>query len=161
MAADPPIPPDAGAPESAPPSPQPNGWVPPTDTPKADPSEDPAAQLIRLHLIRNHGNVDDAAANALAERFDHPNDPTRRNAEHALFSQMLMNRLGPLGPLLTPLYSGAKAVAQAAPAPVGRAIDRVSPLPLAAATRPDFNELKWGLSPLWNGVNSLKPKDQQ
>ncbi len=157
----PPLPPDDSTPEDAPPSPMPQGWVPPSDTPKVDPSEDPAAQLIRLHLIRNHGRVDDAAAAALAERFDHPNDPTRRNAEHALFSQMLMNRLGPLGPLMTPLYSGAKALAQAAPAGVGQAIDRVSPLPLASATRPSLSEVKWGLSPLWNGVNSLAPSKDQ
>lgn len=150
-----PLPPDA---EDAPPSPQPNGWVEPADMPRVRTDSDPAAQLIRLHLIRNKGNVDDATAAALAERFDHPNDPTRRNAEHALFSQMLMNRLGPLGPLMTPLYSGAKAIAQAAPASVGQAIDKVSPLPLAAATRPDLSELKWGLSPLWNGVTSLAPK---
>jgi hypothetical protein len=160
VGAAPPLPPDDDSQPEGPTLPQiaPGG---PTPMPRVDPSEDPAAQLIRLHLIRNHGKVDDAAAAALAERFDHPTDPTRRDAEHALFSQMLMNRLGPLGPLLTPLYSGAKALAQAAPTGVGQAIDKVSPLPLAAATRPSLGELKWGLSPLWNGVNSLKPKDQQ
>lgn len=159
MGATPPLPPDDDSQAEGPTLPPmaPGG---PEIPPRVDPGEDPAAQLIRLHLIRNKGNVNDAVAAALAERLDHPTDLTKRNAEHALFSQMLMNRLGPLGPLATPLYSGAKALAQAAPAPIGRAIDRISPLPLAAATRPDLNEVKWGLSPLWNGVNSLAPKDQ-
>ena len=49
--------------------------------------------MIRLHLIRNHGKVDDAAAAALAERFDQPTDPTRRNAELKQMNRCGVSRL--------------------------------------------------------------------
>jgi hypothetical protein len=142
MAAAPPIPADAGEPEQAPPSPQPQGWVPPTPIPSAptnaDPGRDTLARLID-------------AQNA---RQDDPYNTQLRNQEHELFSQHVIDTYGPfLGRAIVtaavPGYAAAKAAAQALPEPIGQAIDKVSPFKLAGATKPDLGEVQAGLKPVF------------
>lgn len=114
----------------------------PTATP--NPGRDTLSQLI-------------AAQNA---RAADPFNTLLRNREHELFSQHVMNTYGPvLGRAIVgaavPTYAAAKAGAQALPSPIGHAIDRVSPFPLAGATKPDMGEVAAGLKPAFGDLPSL------
>jgi hypothetical protein len=116
----------------------------PTAPTNADPGADTLRQLI-------------TAQNA---RQADPFNTLLRNREHELFSQHIINTYGPvLGRAIVgtavPGYAAAKATAQALPAPVGQAIDRVSPFPLAGATKPDMGEVAAGLKPVLHDLPSL------
>ena len=135
----------------------------PNDAPD-QPSDADTATLLQKYLTGAGGRAADATAAATADRMSNPLDPNLRNAEHALFSQSIIDRLGPVAGravvgAAVPAYTGAKAVAQALPAPVGQAIDRVSPFPLAGATKPDMSEVKWGLRPVWGSVAPAESTD--
>ena len=142
MAAQPPLPPDAGTPEGAPPNPTPQGWVPPTPMPTAPTNVDPGADTLRKLIMAQNAREAD------------PYDSALRNQEHELFSQHVIDTYGPvLGRMIVsaavPGYAAAKAAAQALPSPVGQAIDRVAPFKLAGATKPDLGEIQAGLSPVF------------
>ncbi len=122
----------------------------PSDTPDT-------AALIQRYLNGAGGRVADASTAATADRMGDPTSLPLRNAEHALFSQDVIDRLGPvLGRAVVgaavPTYSAAKAVAQALPTPVGQAVDRVAPFRLAGATPPTLDEVRWGLRPVWGSI---------
>lgn len=120
------------------------GNLPPVPIPRADPGRDTLEQLIQAQTAR--------AAD--------PFNTLLRNREHELFSQHVLNTYGPvLGRAIigaaVPGYAATKAVAQALPAPVGQAIDRISPFPLAGATKPDLGEVAAGLKPAFGDLPSL------
>src|SRR5216683_7307675 len=112
------------------------GALPDAPSPTSDAGRDTLQQLIE-------------AKNA---RSGDPFNTLLRNREHELFSQHIINTYGPvLGRAIAgaavPAYAATKAAVQAMPAPIGQAIDRVSPFPLAGATKPDMGEVAAGLKP--------------
>lgn len=120
--------------------------------------------------------------NAWLEQIRHRpgmmHEPNLRNASHAMFVQDLLDRPGmdymhvpggspawlptaagmvrPMVPALAPLYSGAKWLAQNVPG--GQMLDSISPVPLHNASAPSWEEVYWGLRPLWSrlGINERR-----
>jgi hypothetical protein len=124
------------------------------------------ATLIQRYLNGAGGRVVDAAPAATADRMADPMNLPLRNAEHALFSQSVIDQLGPIvgravAGTAVPAYSAAKAVAQALPTPVGQAIDRIAPFKLAGATPPSLDEIRWGLRPVWGSIASQSANTSQ
>lgn len=80
-----------------------------------------------------------------------------RDAEHALASQYTIDTLGPVGYVVVavtvPTYSAAKWVAQTIPG--ADVLAALSPVPLTrqqGASTPSWNEIWWGLRPLWGTI---------
>lgn len=99
-----------------------------------------ANQLIQHYLGEARGDPLQAAAAAKAAREKDPNNIDLRNAEHALFSYYMIDKLGPiLGAAVVgvsvPLYSLVKSLAKM----MGL---------LKKATPPSWQEMQYGLRPL-------------
>lgn len=127
------------------------------------------AALVQHYLANNPENAEDAFLAARGDRrvADRsrglvqrtPEDLNLRDAEHALFANALMDPNNPrsaghVSPLygalnllaMVPIYSATKALTQYLP----QSADRFIPGP--ASSPPDWNEIKWGLAPLWGGI---------
>jgi len=115
----------------------------------------PSAQMYNYYMGSGGGNVGQAFQNAAADRWTGgaTSLPTR-NAEHALFSQYMVNSsplFGPVGAAaLPPLYNAAKYAAQNVPA-IGHITNAILPqsMSLTNATPPSWESLLWGWKPFW------------
>jgi hypothetical protein len=115
----------------------------------------PSAQMYNYYMGSGGGNVGQAFQNAATDRWTGgaTSLPTR-NAEHALFSQYMVNSsplFGPVGAAtLPPLYNAAKYAAQNVPA-IGKITNAVLPpsLSLTNATPTSWESLLWGWKPFW------------
>jgi hypothetical protein len=92
-------------------------------------------------------------------------DLNLRNAEHALFSNHMMNELGTVGggaalAVSVPAYSAAKLAAQKMPKASGipAGIRALSGWDLSRSTKPDLSELYWGLRPIWSQIKKPQGK---
>ncbi len=100
-----------------------------------------AEQHIAQFMMQASGDAYQAATLAALARMGDPLNLALRNAEHALFSRSVLQKLGPVlgrGVVATsvPLYSAAKAIGQ----PFGA---------FKGATAPSWQEVQYGLQPLF------------
>lgn len=130
------------------PGPVPSAW--PEQTPQPSSTQD----YISDFLNRNEGSRAPAWAESKSAReFPGGDNPNLRNAEHALFTNIFrpLNLNPPVNPLLFGIpmaaYSGAKWLAQNIPG--GSIVDRFSPIPLHNASPPSWEEILWGMRPLF------------
>ena len=102
------------------------------------------------YLTRFQGDPEPAVSASRA-RLSDPS-LSLRNAEHNLFSQYLMDRSGgtiaPFLPLLVGGYSGAKGLAQLIQR-LSPTLGHAMPESLTQASPPSWEEMYWGLEPLW------------
>jgi len=82
-------------------------------------------------------------------------DLNLRDAEHALFSQTMVDQSPVLGRLQTlvtvPGYSAAKTLQQSYPA-TAPLIKAITGMDFSGSTRPDLRELYWGMRPVFKSV---------
>lgn len=139
--------------ERTPPQPDVAERTPPIDGIMPSPTVE---TLVQRYLDLSGGNLT-AAQNLASQWRTGPleNDPVYRDAQHALLTAQFARdypMLTPIVPLLVVAYSGAKALVQALPEPIGQAIDTwltsLGADPLARASAPSVSEMVHGVAPL-------------
>ncbi len=106
-----------------------------------------ASQHIAQFLAQANGDAYQAATLATLARMRDPHNIPLRNAEHALFSQYAIKRLGPV--------LGRAVVASAVPA---YSLAKVLGRPIGffkGATPPSWQEVQYGLQPIVSSVPAL------
>jgi hypothetical protein len=133
------------------------GAIAPQDeipSPERTPATPSAKDLVEQYLLESKGDENAALLKATNARTGKEHDPNLRDAEHMLFSRLLMGIMGPAGPALSPFYSAAKKYAQSGLPGAGmlNSVSTKAGLPLAGPTTsaPSMGEVKAGLSPLAN-----------
>lgn len=123
----------------------------------------PETEQQIARLMGAHGG--DAAKAHLASYMERgapegKNDRGLRNAEHALFAQSIIDKLGPVAGRTAlagavPGYTAVKALAQNSPPGYARALEMLTRFPLtreSGASAPGLDELYWGLRPVFKSV---------
>lgn len=124
--------------------------------------------LYQMFLNKHDGDYSNAFSDAMFKRWGFgdgtgdPNNIALRNAEHGLFSQELWNSGNPIKqlavPLGVPMYTGAKAAVQSMPFlnplvqfgyEAFNGPGSYKDVNLLNATPASWQELMWGLRPLW------------
>lgn len=132
-----------------------------TQSPRWPRPTDPTGQIIQEAQIPYTGQLPEQIAqepffDVMQRRHADPTNIPLRNAEHALYTQYMLQGLGrlrgvPAAMTAVPGYSFSKWMQQSQPPSVGRH------LPYYQSTPPSLGEVYWGLAPLLGGMPGPHP----